>query len=179
MSIVTYTSSRPLFFVFSIFFNSLLHNCVPLCNFNSVIFFIIKERKKTCRLICRLTVEQYVGRCIDGHSNDMSPDTPANTWPVYQSTLRQYGECQLLVEYQLTVGGISVDYQGHTSQLSYNIICVFKSERGSWVSVSRTRYCSRGFEKSFCSVVRPGQPHHVNLLDFCCGSMHVIMLHCS
>ena len=47
--------------------------------------------------------------------------------------------------------------------------------------MSCTRYCSRGFENSFCSVVRvnPGQPYDVNLLDFCCGSMHVIMLNCS
>jgi len=111
--------------------------------------------------ICWLTLEQYVGQCIGEHSNDMSPNTPANTWPVYQSILGQYGECQLLVEYQLTI------QRGHTSQLSYNITCVFMSERGSWVSVSHTRYCIRGFENSFCSVVRvnPGQPQHVNLLD--------------
>ena len=79
------------------------------------------------------------------------------------------------------ISWLSTIQRGHTSQLSYNIICVFKSERGSWVSVSCTRYCSRGFENSFCSVVRVnlGQPYDVNLLDFCCGSMHVIMLDCS
>ena len=41
----------------------------------------------------------------------MSPDTPANTWPVYQSILSQYGECQLLVEYQLTVDHPAGAYQ--------------------------------------------------------------------
>ena len=40
---------------------------------------------------------------LDQLSADMSANTPADTWPVYQWTLSRYGECQLPVEYQSTV----------------------------------------------------------------------------
>ena len=106
--------------------------------------------------------------------------------PIHGQYTSQYSANTGSVNCWWNISWLSVEYQstiqrGHTSQLSYNKICVFKSERGSWVSVSCTRYCSRGFENSFCSVVRvnPGQPYHVNLLNFCCGTMHVIMLDCS
>ena len=64
---------------------------------------------------------------------------------------------------------------------NFNRICVLKSERGiCMVSVLQARCCSPGVSKQFpfCCLCHPGQPHRVNLLNFCCCSTHVIMLDC-
>ena len=76
----------------------------------------------------------------------------------------QWNIARLSVERRLTISVISVD-------------CHLKYKLGSWVSVLRARYCGSGFENSFLSVVC-AIPCHVNLLDFCCCSTHVVMLDC-
>lgn len=68
----------------------------------------------TCRSKCWLTLDRYVWLVyhptLDCMSTNMLTDMSAETWPVYWSTLGRYGECQLSVEYWLTVGGILIDY---------------------------------------------------------------------
>ena len=125
--------------------------CQPSISHHAIA--ILVDCWSTCWSICWSTPEQV--------SANMSTNMSAYTWPV----------CWLTPGWPIRgvsiVGGISVD-------------CVLKLEQGSWVSVLRIRYRGQRFENSFCSVVRviPHQPHWVSLLEFCHGSMHLLMLHC-
>ena len=106
----------------------------------------------TGRSICWSTLNWYVRQYIGQHST-ASPQTcqlirhPIHDQYIYWSTLGRYGECQSSVEYWSTVSGILIEYWWHIGRLSYNIIRVWKSEWGSWVSVLRVRYHSSGIWK--------------------------------
>lgn len=107
----------------------------------------------TGRSICWSTLNWYVRQYIGQHSTASPPTSqlichPIHDQYIYRSTPGRYGECQSSVEYWSTVGsGILIDYWWHIGLLSYNIICVLKSEWGSWVSVLRVRYHSSGIWK--------------------------------
>ena len=127
----------------------------------------------TCRSTCWTTIDRYIGRCIG---------RPIGRY-VGQYTGQYTGRHSAdtgSVSCRWKIGRLSMAYRSTVVQYMYNIICVLKSEQGSWVPVLHASYCRCGVWKLIVSTLLflPGQPRRVNLLDFCRGSTDVITLDC-
>ena len=91
-------------------------------------------------------IGEHVDRQVGRQSADKSANTPVST-PVDTRPIRGVSVVGgISVNCQWKIGRLSVAYRSTVVQYMYNIICVLKSEQGSWVPVLHASYCSAGFE---------------------------------
>lgn len=93
-----------------------------LCNLCAPRLSIARQYWPICPLTCRLRIGLLSIAILVDMSIDMLADTPLRVgwpicWPIHPSILSQYRQCQMSVEYCLTVGVILVDYQWHIGWL--------------------------------------------------------------